>query len=87
MTGDSRSKNGGASLTYPGSTLSACSKQDVDARHKAGHDETTMMIVGKRKCEATSPLKHSIPEFPTKVGGHHMPGSTDPARDSSLKDR
>src|ERR1700682_3519219 len=33
------------------------------------------------------PLKHSIPEFPTKVGGHHMSGSTDPARDSSLKDR
>ena len=34
-----------------------------------------------------APLKHSIPEFPTKVGGHHMTGSTDPARDSSLKDR
>src|SRR6185312_10459095 len=34
-----------------------------------------------------TPLKHSIPEFPTKVGGHHMSGSTDPARDSSLKDR
>src|ERR1700744_2741748 len=33
------------------------------------------------------PLKRSIPEFPTKVGGHHMSGSTDPARDSSLKDR
>src|SRR3954454_1401532 len=33
------------------------------------------------------PLKRSIPEFPTKVGGHHMTGSTDPARDSSLKDR
>jgi hypothetical protein len=34
-----------------------------------------------------TPLKRSIPEFPTKVGGHHMSGSTDPARDSSLKDR
>src|ERR1700755_401082 len=34
-----------------------------------------------------SPLKRSIPEFPTKVGGHHMSESTDPARDSSLKDR
>jgi hypothetical protein len=34
-----------------------------------------------------TPLKHAIPEFPTKVGGHHMSGSTDPARDSSLKDR
>jgi hypothetical protein len=33
------------------------------------------------------PLERSIPEFPTKVGGHHMTGSTDPARDSSLKDR
>src|SRR6266849_7010629 len=32
------------------------------------------------------PLERSIPEFPTKVGGHHMSGSTDPARDSSLKD-
>jgi hypothetical protein len=33
------------------------------------------------------PLKRSIPEFPTKVGGHHMTGSTDPARDSSLGSR
>src|SRR3954467_8030409 len=33
------------------------------------------------------PLEHSIPEFPTKIGGHHMTGSTDLARDSSLKDR
>src|SRR5437763_3491847 len=24
-----------------------------------------------------TPLKHSIPEFPTKVGGHHMPGRSE----------
>src|SRR5882724_5043205 len=41
----------------------------------------------KQKCEAAWPLERSIPEFPTKVGGHHVTGSTDPARDSSLKDR
>ena len=33
------------------------------------------------------PLERSIPEFPTKVGGHHVTKSTDLARDSSLKDR
>src|SRR3954451_12415285 len=33
------------------------------------------------------PLEHSIPEFPTKVGGHHVAKSTDLARDSSRKDR
>jgi hypothetical protein len=33
------------------------------------------------------PLERSIPEFPTKVGGHHLTKSTDLARDSSLKDR
>ncbi len=68
----------------------------MDARHKAGHDDNYQ----KEKCEAAMavgaldqsakprwPLEHSIPEFPTKVGGHHVTGSTDPARDSSRKDR
>src|SRR6202042_1401145 len=41
----------------------------------------------RKSAKPRSPLKRSIPEFPTKVGGHHMSGSTDPARDSSLKDR
>src|SRR5579864_9093203 len=41
----------------------------------------------RESAKPRSPLKRSIPEFPTKVGGHHMSGSTDPARDSSLKDR
>ena len=40
-----------------------------------------------KSAKPLTPLEHSIPEFPTKVGGHHMSGSTDPARDSSLKDR
>src|SRR5262249_2716748 len=42
---------------------------------------------GNPSAKPQTPLKRSIPEFPTKVGGHHMSGSTDPARDSSLKDR
>jgi hypothetical protein len=41
----------------------------------------------KKSAKPLTPLERSIPEFPTKVGGHHMSGSTDPARDSSLKDR
>jgi len=41
----------------------------------------------KQSAKPQRPLERSIPEFPTKVGGHHMSGSTDPARDSSLKDR
>src|SRR6202008_3491374 len=50
----------------------------------AEHDSTPRL--GK-SARPQSPLERSIPEFPTKVGGHHMSGSTDPARDSSLKDR
>ena len=41
----------------------------------------------KQKCEATMAVEALDPGAPTKVGGHHMTGSTDPARDSSLKDR
>ena len=41
----------------------------------------------KLSAKPQMPLKRSIPEFPTKVGGHHMTKSTDLARDSSLKDR
>jgi hypothetical protein len=40
MAGHSRSKNGVASLAYARpSTPSLPSNKDVDARHKAGHDE------------------------------------------------
>jgi len=39
MAGHSRSKNGVASLAYARSSTSGPNKQDVDARHKAGHDE------------------------------------------------
>ena len=45
---------------------------------------------GKQKNKSAKPrwpLERSIPEFPTKVGGHHVTKSTDLARDSSLKDR
>ena len=48
----------------------------------AGYDKKQ-----KQSAKPRSPLEHSIPEFPTKVGGHHMARSTDLARDSSRKDR
>jgi hypothetical protein len=40
MAGHSRSKNGVASLAYVPAihALTATTRQDVDARHKAGHD-------------------------------------------------
>ena len=41
----------------------------------------------KESAKPRWPLEHSIPEFPTKVGGHHVTESTGPARDSSRKDR
>jgi len=41
----------------------------------------------KQKCEAAMAVEALDPGAPTKVGGHHVTGSTDPARDSSLKDR
>src|SRR5258706_15834928 len=41
----------------------------------------------KKSAKPRWPLERSIPEFPTKVGGHHVTGSTDPARASSRKDR
>ena len=41
----------------------------------------------KQKCEAAEAVEALDPGAPTKVGGHHMTGSTDPVRDSSLKDR
>jgi len=41
----------------------------------------------KQKCEATMAVEALDPGAPTKVGGHHVTGSTDPVRDSSLKDR
>jgi hypothetical protein len=40
MAGHSRSKNGVASLAYVPAIHVFCSvRKDVDARHKAGHDE------------------------------------------------
>jgi hypothetical protein len=41
MAGHSRSKNGVASLAYVPAIhiLASMHPQDVDARHKAGHDE------------------------------------------------
>src|SRR5712671_5593067 len=55
----------------------------------AGYDESASWACGGKQKSAKPrwPLEHSIPEFPTKVGGHHVTGSTDPARDSSRKDR
>src|SRR5690348_8192614 len=63
----------GASPRPPSTTSMHSNKQNNERR--------------RQSAKPRSPLKHSIPEFPTKVGGHHMSGSTDPARDSSLKDR
>ena len=61
---------------------------EVDMRPRSVVDGTLKnKHVRKESAKPRSPLKHSIPEFPTKVGGHHVSGSTDPARDSSLKDR
>jgi hypothetical protein len=55
----------------------------------AGYDESASWARGGKQKSAKPrwPLERSIPEFPTKVGGHHVTGSTDPARDSSRKDR
>jgi hypothetical protein len=39
MAGHSRSKNGVASLAYVPAIHALPDGQDVDARHKAGHDE------------------------------------------------
>jgi hypothetical protein len=39
MAGHSRSKNGVASLAYVPAIHDLAAKKDVDARHKAGHDE------------------------------------------------
>ena len=41
----------------------------------------------KQKCEAAMAVEALDPGAPTKVGGHHVTGSTDPARDSSREDR
>ena len=38
MAGHSRSKNGVASLAYVPAIRDFLCRQDVDARHKAGHD-------------------------------------------------
>jgi hypothetical protein len=38
MAGHSRSKNGVASLAYVPAIHALLRSQDVDARHKAGHD-------------------------------------------------
>jgi hypothetical protein len=38
MAGHSRSKNGVASLAYVPAIHVSDTKQDVDARHEAGHD-------------------------------------------------
>ena len=70
---------------------SNCGSRGVLDTRFRGYDERAVgQNQGNKQNESArprSPLKHSIPEFPTKVGGHHMSGSTDPARDSSLKDR
>jgi hypothetical protein len=39
MAGDSRSKNGVASLAYARPSTASFLRQGVDARHKAGHDD------------------------------------------------
>jgi hypothetical protein len=47
MAGHSRSKNGVASLAYvPAIHVFMGIEQDVDARHKAGHDESLPTIRG-----------------------------------------
>ena len=68
--------------------------KDVDARDKPGHDDNKQARPYNNDCNQRNksakpqwPLERSIPEFPTKVGGHHVTKSTDLARDSSLKDR
>src|SRR5215510_12319615 len=67
--------------------------KDHDPKKTGPHADSGVPVFRKdqapknRSAKPRTPLKHSIPEFPTKVGGHHMSGSTDPARDSSLKDR
>jgi hypothetical protein len=64
----------------------AFTKPDVDARDKP-RGMATDASCSKKKCEATMAVEALDPGAPTKVGGHHVTGSTDPVRDSSLKDR
>jgi hypothetical protein len=58
--------------------------------HRLGGNNSIAKQKSKTKNKSAKPrwpLERSIPEFPTKVGGHHVTKSTDLARDSSLKDR
>src|ERR1700754_1716906 len=76
--------------------LAPCPPTNVRIRH-GGHAslcppyETGLLRFARNDEQKSAkprwPLEHSIPEFPTKVGGHHVAKSTDLARDSSRKDR
>jgi hypothetical protein len=49
MAGHSRSKNGVASLAYVPAIHVLLNRQDVDARHKAGHDDRESGAVRQRE--------------------------------------